>query len=172
MARRGPAGEARLMETAADVRQRPVVLDTGELSLVVRRRGRLARAVPGAAVAALLSAGAIAAGSWSIVTAARGDAAAEQPAPLWYPTPPPVRAVEADPAPHTKPVIRPTPAGRTTSVTPRSTHAAGRGGGPAPTSGSTRRTSGKGNGGSADDGADDKGGDDHSGKGKGKGGDD
>jgi uncharacterized membrane protein YgcG len=157
MARGRPAGEALLMETTADARQRPVVLDTGALSPAVRRRGRLARVVLGAAVAALLSAGAIAAGSWSIVTAARGDAAAEQPAPLWYPTPPPVRAVEADPAPHTKPVIRPTPAGRTTSVTPRSTYTA-----------SIRKTSGRG---SSGGGADDPAGDDHGGGGNsGKGG--
>jgi hypothetical protein len=147
------------METAADVRQRPVVLDTGELSLVVRRRGRLARAVLGAAVAAVLSAGAITAGGWSIVTAARGNAADEQPAPLWYPTPPPVQDVDGGRAPHIKPVIKATPAAHTISATRRSSSIVRRGGS-SPTAGATRTNSARR---SPGGGADDQAGDNHGG---------
>ena len=94
-----PEGESedRLMHTArpathqpqadADVRNRPVVLDTGALTPATHVRGRAARAVLGVAIATVLAAGAIGAGSWSIITAARGNPPANQPAPLWYPTP-------------------------------------------------------------------------------------
>jgi hypothetical protein len=69
---------------------RPVVLDTGALHCATGRHGQTARAVLGAAIATVLAAGAIAAGGWSLMTAAHGGTPANQPSPLWYPTPPPL----------------------------------------------------------------------------------
>jgi hypothetical protein len=74
------------MDTAADPRMRAVVLDTGAPRPAAHAPGRTTRAVLGAAIAAALLAGAITAGSWSIMTAVRGGTPADQPPPLWYPT--------------------------------------------------------------------------------------
>ena len=103
MARGCSAGDHQLMQSTADARQRPVVLDTGELRPAVERRGRVARAVLDVVVAVLLGAGAIAAGGWSIMTAVRGDPGAGQPAPLWYPTPEQVQGAGSPPAPAPSP---------------------------------------------------------------------
>jgi hypothetical protein len=104
--------------TDVDVRMRPVVLDTGALRGTTRRRGQAARAVLGVAIASMLAAGAIAAGSWSIMTAAAGGTPANQPSPLWYPTPLPLDAGSGqdttEPAPTAPPpdrIIVPDPAG-------------------------------------------------------------
>src|SRR5918994_2129244 len=81
MARRDPVSDDHRMATAQrpraaqdaslDHRMRPVVLDTG----------------------------AIAAGSWSILTATQGGTPASRPSPLWYPTPPPADGADGhDPA--------------------------------------------------------------------------
>lgn len=70
MAPERPAGEAFLMDSSADIRHRPVVLDTGELSPVIRQRGRTVRREFVITVIVMLGAGAIAAGSLSIMTAA------------------------------------------------------------------------------------------------------
>jgi hypothetical protein len=83
-------GEDQAMRT--DLRQRRVVLDTGELGPAVRRRGRKIRAVRDMAVAVVIGAGAIVAGGWSVLTAASATVPADQPAPLWYPTSPPAAA--------------------------------------------------------------------------------
>ena len=58
------------MDSSADIRHRPVVLDTGELSPVIRQRGRTVRREFVITVIVMLGAGAIAAGSLSIMTAA------------------------------------------------------------------------------------------------------
>ena len=79
----------------AELRRRPVVMDTGALSPMPRRSGRVARTAAGIAVGALLATGAVAAGGWSVMTAARGSTASGQQSPLWYPTPPPVGDVPA-----------------------------------------------------------------------------
>nr|WP_296070625.1 hypothetical protein [uncultured Actinoplanes sp.] len=68
-----------------DTRQRPVLLDTGELGPAVRQHGRTIRAVRNIAVALVIGVGAIAAGGWSVMTAAHGTTPAERPAPLWNP---------------------------------------------------------------------------------------
>jgi len=74
------------MTGSADPRHRPVLLDTGEITLPPSPRG-LARRALDLAVVALLGAGAIAAGGWSILTAAQGPEPTENSAPLWYPPP-------------------------------------------------------------------------------------
>jgi hypothetical protein len=97
-----PAGEDQRMRSSVDTRQRCVVLDTGELGPVVRQRGRRVRAVRDIAVAVVIGAGAIAAGGWSVATAAHGSVPADQPAPVWYATSP----GGSGPAPHTGPAGR------------------------------------------------------------------
>ena len=77
-----------MTQESPDVRHRPIVLDTGELRPAIRRRGHAARRVLDVAVVTLLSVGAIAAGTWSILTAAQGNESTEQPAPLWFPATP------------------------------------------------------------------------------------
>ncbi|HEY7273395.1 MAG TPA: hypothetical protein VH502_11735, partial [Actinoplanes sp.] len=82
--------------TGTDARMRPVVLESGMIRSAAGRQAQAARGVLGVAIATVLAAGAIAAGSWSIVTAAQGSTPPDQPSPLWYPTPQP-------PAPSTPP---------------------------------------------------------------------
>jgi len=83
MVHRRTAGDDHAMRT--DTRHRPVVLDTGELGPAVRHRGRRIRAVRNIAVALVIGVGAIAAGGWSVMTAANGTTPADRPAPLWNP---------------------------------------------------------------------------------------
>jgi hypothetical protein len=78
-----PAGRP----AAADIRMRPVVLDTGAPRGATRQRGQAARAVLGVALATMLTAGAVAAGGWSFLTAVPGGPA-NHPGLLWYATPP------------------------------------------------------------------------------------
>jgi hypothetical protein len=84
MAPERPAGKAFLMDSSADIRHRPVVLDTGELRPVVRRRGRTVRRAL------------IRTWTWWSQGGDRGrmperygrgpgEPAAEEPAPLWHP---------------------------------------------------------------------------------------
>jgi hypothetical protein len=98
----------------ADLRRRPVVLAAGTLEPGTRGRSRAARAILNATIAALLAAAAVAAGGWSVMTAARGGTPASERPPLWYPTPLPADASDgrstAEPRPATTP---------TNSVPPR-----------------------------------------------------
>ena len=75
--------------TVSDVRMRPVVLDSGEPRGGARHRGQAARAVLGVAIATVLTAGAVAAGGWSFLTAVQGGTPANHPGLLWYATTPP-----------------------------------------------------------------------------------
>jgi hypothetical protein len=84
------------MRTDVDVRMRPVVLESGVLRTATARQSQAARGVLGVAIATVLAAGAIAAGSWSIVTATQGSRPPDQPSPLWYPTPQPPAAVAVE----------------------------------------------------------------------------
>lgn len=97
-----------MMQSAADARQRPVVLDTGKL----RPRGSRhpARVILDVAVAVVLGAGAIAAGGWSIMTAAQPSISTEQPLPLWHPASPPAAGAPGpEPGTPRPTTARPTP---------------------------------------------------------------
>jgi hypothetical protein len=101
---RAPASHDHEMETVRtppdlDVRMRPVVLDTGPRRGTTAWQGQAARVVLGVAIATVLAAGAIAAGGWSLMTAAVGGTPANQPSPLWYPTPLPSDASGASAPP-------------------------------------------------------------------------
>jgi hypothetical protein len=111
MASRDPVADDHVVDTErhadVDVRMRPVVLDTGALRRATRKRGQAARAVLGVAIATVLAAGAVAAGSWSIMTAAAGGTPANEPASLWYATPPPPDAGDSRGATEPSPVAPP-----------------------------------------------------------------
>ncbi|WP_127506866.1 hypothetical protein [Actinoplanes solisilvae] len=87
-----------MIQPGADTRHRPIVLDTGELRPSIRRRGRTARRAFDVAVVTLLSVGAVAAGTWSILTAAQGNEPTQQPAPLWFPASTPSSAPSPTPS--------------------------------------------------------------------------
>jgi hypothetical protein len=95
-----PAGRP----AVADVRMRPVVLDTGAPRGAARHRGQAARAVLGVALATVLAAGAVAAGGWSFLTAVQDGTPPNHTGLLWYATPPAPGARDQ--------ATGPTPAGR------------------------------------------------------------
>src|SRR4051812_34862845 len=118
MVARGQMGEDR---TVSDARNRPVVLDTGALGAPPRGRGRAARAVLGVALVTVMATGAVAAGGWSIMTAALGDAPAGGPDSLWY-SPPPEVGEEAQSTPaSTRRAVVPAPIPKLTVSRPRAT---------------------------------------------------
>ncbi|HET6481851.1 MAG TPA: hypothetical protein VFG35_17725, partial [Actinoplanes sp.] len=75
---------------STDPRHRPIVLDTGELTPAPSLGGHLAHRAVDVIVVALLGFGAIAAGTWSVITASQGSDRAEKPVPLWYPAATPI----------------------------------------------------------------------------------
>ncbi|MFL6140660.1 MAG: hypothetical protein ACJ72N_02165 [Labedaea sp.] len=78
----------RLVDTA-DLRNRPVVLESSTTQDQPRRRPR-PRTIIGVSSAALLAAAGLVAGSWSIWSAVSTTTPAGPPAPLWFSPPAPV----------------------------------------------------------------------------------
>jgi len=104
----------------ADVRKRPVVLAAGTLDPGTHGRSRAARAVFNVTIAVLLTAGAVAAGGWSIMTAARGSTPSSERSPLWYPTPLRLDANDGRRTAQPRPATTPSTAGAA-PLTPRPT---------------------------------------------------
>jgi hypothetical protein len=114
----------------ADTRNRPVVLDTGPLPPPTAGLGRVARTVLQVAIVAVLAAGAIAAGGWSIMTAADGSTPSSDPSPLWW-TPSPENATPSGGGQGATEPRQATPAATPTATpaAPKRTAAEDRGGG-------------------------------------------
>src|SRR5438477_5386127 len=96
-----PTGQDRAVQPA-DLRNRPVVLESGSADRPPRRRRRpWPRTVFGIAAAGILAAAGVVAGSWSIMSAVGTTTPPGDNAPLWFSPPAPVATTPGGPQPST-----------------------------------------------------------------------